>query len=165
MAGTWGGFLGSYIFPLLGLGLLAVGSWFVWLVWAGARPSLRPPMAAQVAAILLGVMGGWFLDMVALPLDATHVAIGFPMPVMFLVKESGGGQDLGSGVSFICAFVNLAIGVALAHGVLRAPWARRRGRTPAAFRPAVPAPGRGRLHAALGAELKESGTPRTEGPA
>jgi len=165
MAGTWGGFLGSYVFPLLGLGLLALGSWFVWLVWAGVRPSLRPPMAVRLAAIILGVMGGWVLDMVALPLDATHAAIGFPMPVLFLVKESGGGQDLGSGVSFVCAFLNLAIGVALAHAGLHALWAGHRRRAPASLRPAVPAPDRRRLHAALKTELKESEPPRSEGPA
>ena len=134
---------------MLGLGLLALGSWFVWLVWAGAHPSLRPPMAARLAGILLGVMVGWVLDIVAYSPRRHPRGHRFPMPVLFLVKESGGGQDLGSGVSFLCAFLNLAIGVALAHAGLHALWAGRRRRAPASLRPAVPAPGRRRLHPAL----------------
>jgi hypothetical protein len=124
MVGVIGGFLVSYVFPLAGLALLLLGAWSAWQAWSpGAWPDkTRPTVSVRVSTLILGEMAGWLLNVIALPRDAQHIILGFPMPVMTLVRD--GGLAPGTSASPSCALLNLVIGIGLAHAALCALWPR-----------------------------------------
>jgi hypothetical protein len=118
-----GVFLNSYVLPMAGLSLMVYGAWSVWAVWSAAGPA-RLPLPARVVTVIVGCMGGWLMNSMAIPQDPLHVALGFPMPVLVLEKDAGASLSLGAMGSLPCALMNLAIGIGLAHAALRALWPR-----------------------------------------
>lgn len=132
-----GAFLDDYLYPLFGLMLLALGAWSTWAVWRPGGPSL----AARVAALILGGVAGWCLANLAHAEGVQEVTIGFPMPVLTLVKGSGHWLELAGSPSLPCLLLDLAVGVGLLNALLhvfherRSRPAPRRGlRVPAARR-------------------------------
>ena len=144
MGGALGTFLDYYLYPLFGLTLLALGAWCTWAVWRPRGPS----PAARVAALILGGLGGWFLVNLAHAQGARQVTIGFPMPVLTLVKGAGHWMEMAGAASIPCLLLDLAIGVGLVHALLYVAWARRSRRRPRQglmVRPMLrPLPARGR---------------------
>jgi hypothetical protein len=139
-----GTFLNDYVFPLVGLGLLTAGvwcSWELWRPWTRNRASM-PPLAARVAALILGGVCGWMLANLTHPLDPQHVTLGWPMPVMTLTRDSGRWLELGA-ASVPCVLLDLAIGAGMVNALLRFCWKlrpRRRPRKRAGFFDAWQAP-------------------------
>jgi hypothetical protein len=132
MGGALGAFLNDYVFPLLGLCLMALGAWSSWEIWRPrtASEAEAPPLGSRVAAIILGGVWGWLLCNLPHPQDTAHIAIGFPMPVMTLAKGSGRWLELDSRASMPCALLNLAIGIGMVDTVLHLLWKFRPKRRP-----------------------------------
>ena len=127
MGAMAGDLLHSYVCPLTGLVLLALGTWSSWEVW---RPGMRgaselPPLAYRIASFILGALWGWLLTNVVYPMDPAHVALGFPMPVTVLGRGSGPSLVMDSAISLPCLFLNLVIGIGLANALLRLVWKRK----------------------------------------
>ena len=124
MGGSLATFLNFYVFPMVGLCLLALGAWSTWELWArgGAARSAGPSLAARVAALILGWVGGWWLANLPHALDSRRVILGFPMPVMTLTKASGRWLELGSTASIPCLLLDLAIGIGMVNAALRLVW-------------------------------------------
>lgn len=127
MGGALGTFLNLYVFPMLGLGLLTVGSWFSWKLWTGRRDGGAggPSLAARVAALILGGVWGWCLVNLPHALDDHQVILGFPMPVMTLAKVSGPWLELGGAASKLCLLLDLVIGLAMVNTALHLAWKLR----------------------------------------
>ncbi|GEM_PF-1764505 len=122
MGGALGTFLNYYAFPLFGLSMLALGVWCTWTLW---RSAVLPSLGTRVAALILGMVCGWFLANLDLARDAAHVTIGFPMPVMILVKGSGRWLEVAGTASIPCLVLDLAIGVGMVNALLRLFWKPR----------------------------------------
>jgi hypothetical protein len=132
MAGGLGDFLDTYLFPLAGLGALALGIWSSWLLWrpeAGDGPE-PPSLAARVAAIILGGVAGWCLSILTYPRDAQSVTMGFPWPVMTLLRVPGDWQALDASASIPCLLLDLCFGVGLGNMVLHLAWHWQNKRRP-----------------------------------
>jgi len=120
--------MNDYGYPLAGIGLLGLGAWSSWKVWRPDQPP-APALAARIAALILGLVWGWFLTNLEYAPDPLHVTVGFPMPVVTLVRHPGQWMEPGSSASVPCLALDLVIGVGLANGVLwlwRARGRRRR---------------------------------------
>jgi hypothetical protein len=130
MSGAAGDLLHSYVCPLTGLALLAVGAWSSWAIWwSGIAGSMTlPPLTLRVACFLLGGLWGWFLTNVQYPMDPAHVSVGFPMPVTILARSSGPWLVIESAASLPCLLLNLVIGVGLANALLHLVWRLRNPR-------------------------------------
>ena len=121
-------FLNFYVFPMLGLCLLAAGAWCTWELWAGDRKPGPPSLAARVAVLILGGVLGWCLANLAHARDAQHIILGFPMPVMTLTRVSGRWLELGGTASIPCLLLDVVIGIGMANAALRLAWQHRRPR-------------------------------------
>ena len=117
MGGEVGIILNDYGCPLAGIGLLGLGAWSSWQVWRPARIG-APSLTARLAAPVLGLVGGWFLANLEYAPDPLHLTVGFPMPVVTLVRHPGQWMEPGSSASATCLALNLIIGAGLANGVL-----------------------------------------------
>ena len=131
MGGALGIFLNFYLFPMLGLGLLGLGSWSTWKLWTGrGGGAAGPSLAARVAALILGAVWGWCLVNLTHPLDGQRAILGFPMPVMTLSAASGRWLELGGAASLPCLLLDLAIGLGMVHTALHLAWKLRPRRRP-----------------------------------
>ena len=115
------GILNYYLFPMLGLGLLALGAWCTWGLW---RPQ-GPPVAARAAALVLGLVLGWILANLPHPEDALHMLLGWPLPVMTLVRASGLWLVMDARPSIPCLLLDLVVGIGSANALLRLFWRLR----------------------------------------
>jgi len=131
MGGALGTVLDYYLFPLLGLCLLALGarcSWELWKPWAGREET--PSLAARAAALILGGVWGWALAGLPHPQDSLRVTLGWPLPVMTLSRDLGQGLDLGARASLLCLLLDLAIGLGMVNAILLLIWKLRPRRRP-----------------------------------
>jgi len=131
MGGALGTVLDFYLFPLLGLLLLAVGAWSTWELWRPWNsPGTVPSPATRVAALILGGVWGWFLTSLPHPQDPLRVTLGWPMPVMTLSRDPGRWLDLGARASIPCLVLDLAVGLGMVNAILLLLWKLRPRRRP-----------------------------------
>lgn len=127
MGGGIGALLNFYVFPLLGCSLLALGAWASWAIWRPRADARAPSLAVRVGGVILGCVWGWFMTNLQYARDAAHVTVGFPMPVMTLVRSPQHWIEWDAAASIPCVLLNLAIGIGLVNALLRALW---KGRAP-----------------------------------
>jgi len=110
-----------FIFPLIGILLLAWGAWTSFLA---RRQDALPPLEVQVAAGILGALWGWVMANLAYAPDAAHRIVGFPLPVYRWVNLAGTWTDQSALAAVPCLLLDILIGTLLATRLARTLWTR-----------------------------------------